>query len=93
MTDTDMVAWINTGRRTHEQQDLYSTGQNNPNVLSQNAYSTSLTDSNNTYAVFTSYRPLVPTQGDTYTIPLDEPIYICWAYYATNSLSVKNHHG
>ena len=82
MTDTDMVAWIMSGPGSNIQQDLYSTGQHSPTVLKgkNNAYSTTVDSSNNTYTVFTSYRPLKPTKGDTYVIPLDEAIYICWAF-------------
>jgi len=43
MIDTDMVAWIADGSSSF-QQNLYSTGETDPTVLTQNTYTTSIND-------------------------------------------------
>ena len=62
MTDTDMVSWIANGAASY-QQDMYATGQQKPNVLSQNAYNTTFVDDTSTTnsVVFTSTRSMTAT--------------------------------
>ena len=90
MHGTDMVAWIYDGTAS-QQQDLYSSQEQPPTVLSSNAYTTVIASTNATHTVFDSSRPLTPTEGDTYVIPLNEAFSTVWAFEATSRLAVEYH--
>lgn len=70
MDGTDMCAWIANDAKS-VQYDMYANGEHKPNILSENAYTTTIDSNNSTYVVFTSTRPLAATDPDTYVIPLD----------------------
>lgn len=73
-----MVSWIFDGTST-VQQDMYSPAMVDPTVLATNAYTTTVTNTA-TEASFKSTRPLTPSEGDTYIIPLDMVFDTIWAY-------------
>jgi hypothetical protein len=69
MLKTDMVVWFASASNSSQLQ-LYSPTMDMPEILATNSYVTSFVSLIETTQFFTS-RTLIPTQEDTYVIPLD----------------------
>ena len=67
---------------------MYSTGQVTPTNQSQNAYTTLIVDDTSTTnsVLFTTTRSMLPTDNDTYSIPLDTEFSMIYAYYTGSSV-------
>jgi hypothetical protein len=85
MTNTDEVFWAaGTSVATSAVYDVYSTSDSFPAQDANNIYTSTLVV-NGDFIDFTSQRILSPSETNSFTITLDTPIDMIWAYSAYNS--------